>query len=301
MYKCRICGRKQYITILFGFKSEFDKFYSLKKCKKCSFVSIDPFPTNKELRQCYDPVYWQKNRGPIGKFLDLLYRFRMFSIVKDIKKRVPKKGRILDWGTGNGSLLKLFNKAGLDCLGIDLYRAEPENKQIINTTIEKADFPDESFDAITCFHVLEHLKKPLLSLNKAFKLLKPNGFLVIEVPNIASLGFKIFKKRWQPLEMPTHLNHFNQKSLEKIFELVGNTKIVKISFFSHRTSPSTLILSLFPFFSPKRMRKKHQGKYPLFFMIAYLILQFFAYPFAILESLLKQGAVIRMLVQKTKK
>lgn len=294
MPKCRICGSQDYIELLSNLKSKF----SLKRCRKCSFVYTDPLPTAGELKILYDLAYWQKNQGITGRMLNLFYRFRMSGVVKDIKKMIPAKGRILDWGAGDGSLVKVLARRGFDCLGIDLYRNEPEDKRIINTTIEKANFPDQYFDAITCFHVLEHLENPSVAFQKALKLLKDGGFLIIEVPNISSFGFKIFKKRWQPLEIPIHLNHFNLKSLEKMFELAKTRNIVKVSFFSPRVSTSALVLSLFPFFSPRKIRQKYNNRYPLFFMFIYLILQIFAYPFVLIEPFFKNGEVVRIIIKK---
>ena len=294
MFRCRICGSQNYTEVLAGLNSKF----SLKKCGNCSFVSIDPLPAAEELKQHYSPTYWQENQGVVGKALGLFYRFRMMSVVRDIKKLTPKKGRILDWGAGDGSLIKILSKKGFDCFGIDLYQTNPEDKRIINASIENLALTAGSFDAITCFHTLEHLPNPLFSLKWAAKLLKRKGLLIIEVPNIASLGFKVFKKKWQPLEIPLHLNHFSPKFLKKILTISGELEIIKFSFFSHRASPGAIILSLFPFFSPNRVRAKHQGKYPLFLMVFYLVLQCFAYPLAAFGSFLKQGSIMRVIARK---
>jgi len=296
---CRICGKEGMQVILSNCKTTFDETYSLIQCDSCSFVSIYPIPPVETLKRYYEKNYWHKGDGKLNYLLNKLYKFRMQGIVHDIQKIVPPKGRILDWGAGDGAFIRLLEETGYDCWGIDLYNIAPDKKTILNTKIEDADFRAEYFDAIICFHVLEHIENPVESIKKAFSLLKPNGILVIEVPNIDSSGFKLFQKRWQPLEIPIHLNHFNLRSLETLFKIAGNSEIMKVGYFSHRVSPSSIILSLLPFFSARAMRKRFNGRYPFPLMALYLFLQVAAYPFAYIESLMEKGAVLRIWAHKT--
>jgi SAM-dependent methyltransferase len=251
------------------------------------------------LQLYYDRDYWQSGQSIKGSSLDTLYRLRMAPIVSAIRKYTTYDSKILDWGCGDGSFIRLLRNFGLHCFGIDAYKKDLNDPQISSTTIEKADFPDGYFDIITCFHVLEHLADPLGSIKHALRLVKIGGLIIVEVPNIDSVGFRIFKRRWQPLEIPTHLNHFNPATLQKIFESAGKTQIVKTEFFSHRISPSALVLSTFSSLSPRRTRKKYEGRYPLLILSLYLILQLLAYPFALAGSLMRRGEIVRMYVRKS--
>ncbi len=216
-------------------------------------------PSDKMLQQYYDQDYWQSGQLKSSTFLDTLYQLRMAPIVSAIRKYTTYDSKILDWGCGDGSFIRLLRNFGLHCFGIDAYKRDLNDPQISSTTIEKADFPDEYFDIITCFHVLEHLADPLTSIKHALRLLKKGGLIIIEVPNLDSIGFQIFKRRWQPLEIPTHLNHFTPATLQKVFETAGKIHIVKTEFFSHRISPSALVLSAFSSLSPRRTRRKIYG------------------------------------------
>lgn len=298
MHECRICKAKQFNSLLSGSSSGFSVEYSLKRCNKCSFISIDPLPTPEILKRHYNRNYWQRQQNKTADMLNLQYKLQMLGIIRNIKKLVPHKGKILDWGAGDGSLLKLLKKAGFVCWGIDIYSTRPSDTDLMNATIEDIPLPNNFFDAITCFHVLEHIHDPVTSLTKAFSLLKTGGILVVEVPNIASCGFNIFKKKWYPLDLPIHLNHFNPSVMQRLCNMTGKTQIVKIDSFSHRHSPSSIVLSLFPSFSPPRVRRKNSGRYPLPLMLCYLILRLAAYPFALLGSLIKRGEIIRMYVRK---
>lgn len=299
---CRICGNTKFEILLKDIKTALGEAYSVLQCINCSFAFTHPLPSQETLEKYYNALYWSRAEGSgVGVILSTLFKLRMGNVLREIKQILPSGARILDWGAGNGDMVRLLNQSGFDCVGIDLYSVPKTEQSLINATIETAPFEKESFDAITCIHVLEHIENPVKSIKKAFSLLKPNGILVIEVPNIDSSGFKLFRKRWQPLEIPTHLNHFNLRSLEKLFKIADNSEIIKVDYFSHRVSPSALIVSLMPFFSAKKMRSRYNGKYPLHLMVIYLLLQLAVYPFVFVESLLKKGAVIRITVNKLKK
>ena len=298
MSKCRICRWQAFTTLLSEFKSELGEVYALKRCNRCSFISVDPLPTPEILKRYYNRDYWKWRQSKTTDLLNLRYKLQMLGTVRDIKQFIPHNGQILDWGAGDGSLVRLLKEAGFTCWGIDTYSAGPNNTNLINTTIEEIPFPNNFFDAITCFHVLEHIHDPVTSLTKAFSLLKEGGILVVEVPNIESCGFQIFKEKWYPIDLPVHLNHFSSAVMKRLLSMAGNTRTIKIDHFSHRHSPSITVLSLFPSISPQRVRRKNSGRYPLPLMVLYLILQLAAYPFSLVGSLLKKGEIIRMYVRK---
>lgn len=296
--KCRICGEKKQTVMFSSYRTKFGESFSLRRCKVCSFVTVVPLPSIASLERYYDDSYWHQYKNKKTVALDALFKLRMLGILRKLQSLVPQNGKILDWGSGDGALLRLLRQYGFDCFGIDAYSAEPADSRIIATTIERVALPNEFFDAITCFHVLEHIMDPMTSVKKALNLLKTGGVMVLEVPNIGSLGFRVFKNKWQPLEIPTHLNHFTPETLQRLFRIIGNAQVIHVKSFSHRVSPSALVLSLLPFFSPKRVRQANRGHYPLVLMITYLVLQILAYPFAMMESYLGRGAVVRMYVKK---
>jgi ubiquinone/menaquinone biosynthesis C-methylase UbiE len=296
---CRLCGGKGQQAILHDISTRDNDLFALNRCDHCALVTTYPMPSEKLLQQYYDRNYWQSGQLKSSISLDTLYRWRMAPIVSAIRKYTAHDGKILDWGCGDGSFIRLLRSFGLHCFGIDAYKKDLNDPCILNATIQNAGFPDEYFDIITCFHVLEHLTDPLASVKHALMLLKTGGLIIIEVPNLDSVGFQIFKRRWQPLEIPTHLNHFTPVTLQKVFEAAGKIQIVKTEFFSRRISPSALVLSAFASLAPRRTRKKYKGRYPLLLLSLYLSLQLFAYPFALAGSLIRRGEIVRMYVRKS--
>lgn len=296
---CRICKSSLSVSVLSDLKTGSGEVYSLKPCPKCSFVSISPLPSVDILRRYYDQDYWQRYNNNTAKLLTRLHSLRVSKIIKNIKQLAPPKARILDWGAGDGSFMRLLSAFGFNCFGIDAYRKESGDPHLFNATIDQTDFPGEFFDLITCFHVMEHLKDPLNSFQNAMRLLKIGGLMIVEVPNLDSFGFRIFKRKWQPLQIPTHLNHFTPGTLKKLFKLAGNTQIIKQEFFSHRISPSALVLSVFPSLSPRTTRKKYNGRYPLPILGLYFFLQLLAYPLAMLGCLKGHGEIVRVYLRKS--
>lgn len=134
--------------------------------------------------------------------------------------------KLLDVGCGNGSYLKQMKSLGWEVIGLDPDRAASQNTKgngmtIINCGVEDNPFKNETFDAITMNHVIEHLYEPLLALKECYRILRPGGLLWIATPNIQSLGFSIFNSNWLHLDPPRHLVLFNFSSLENIVEDAG--------------------------------------------------------------------------------
>src|SRR6202049_1076931 len=94
-----------------------------------------------------------------------------------------------------------------------------------------APFKPASFDAITCFHVFEHLYQPREVLAKVSEWLKPGGIFYAMMPNIDSAGARIFKSYWYALELPRHTYHFSPASLRSMAHSVG---LHEVSVTTHR-------------------------------------------------------------------
>ena len=295
---CRICNSDKLVTALSGLKTNLGEVYSLSQCRACTFISTSPIPSRDTLRQYYDHDYWLPGHAQASKLLTRFYAMRMAGIIKDIKQRVVPSARILDWGAGDGSFLRLLDQHGYDSYGIDQFSSPKSHPKLFNASIEDAPFADDFFDAISCFHVLEHIRDPVESVTNALKLLKPGGLFVLEVPNIASWGFKVFKKSWYPLDIPIHLNHFSPAVLQRLIENTCRIEVIQTDFFSHRHSNSFLLLSLMPALSPPRVRRRNSGYYPVALMILYLTLQLIIFPFSKIEASMGHGEVIRMYVRK---
>ena len=138
---------------------------------------------------------------------------------------VPE-GRLLDVGCGSGEWLASMRELGWNVCGVDFDEgavslARQSGLDIRCGDLEAQRFPDESFDAVTLNHVIEHVPDPVRTLLECARILKRNGKLVIFTPNSSSLGHRIFRQHWRGLEPPRHLHLFSPLSMKAVLNLAG--------------------------------------------------------------------------------
>jgi SAM-dependent methyltransferase len=139
------------------------------------------------------------------------------------------QGKVLDIGCGAGGNLKTLQDQGWEPYGIEIseiaaaHARDLTQGQIHTGTVESAPFSPGTFDLVLMSHSLEHLPSPLEALRRIYRLLNDDGLLVISVPNVHSLEFKLFGRWWFPLDPPRHFYHFDRKSLTAALERAGFT------------------------------------------------------------------------------
>jgi len=101
------------------------------------------------------------------------------------------------------------------------------------------------------FHVLEHLQDPSELLNNlVMSNLKPGGLLIAEVPNFGGWQSKWAGNRWLHLDVPRHLSHFTDESLERIINKAG-CKVIKKEYYSIHLGIVGMVQSIFTWFGYK--------------------------------------------------
>lgn len=112
------------------------------------------------------------------------------TILTTVLSYLPKKGKILEAGCGLGKWLIYLHQHDYDVIGMDtskdalsLINNFDKSIPLILGNVEHTDFPNESFEAITSFGVVEHNESgPEESLRESYRLLKKDGILLITVP-----------------------------------------------------------------------------------------------------------------------
>lgn len=138
-----------------------------------------------------------------------------------------RPGRLLDIGCGKGHFLAAARELGWEVSGIDSSEsAAASARQLYGLQILVGDVADEAipgapFDAITMWHVLEHVPDPTLVVARARELLRPGGRLVVSVPNVASLQARVFGRHWFHLDRQRHVFHFTPRALRTLLERHG--------------------------------------------------------------------------------
>ena len=205
-------------------------------CPHCEHGWIENPASHGELEQIYgDLERWPAT--PPSKSL----KFQMLG--KELERLCPTKSKILDVGCGNGDFL--FNLSeGWERFGIELgkNRAQMATKRaradVRADLIENVDFPNNYFDCITMFALIEHLLQPSQVLNKIHDLLKPGGIILVMTGDRTSKKALREKSDWYLYAPIEHFHFFSRESLKKILNDTG-FDVLKVDWrfsFGYRTN-----------------------------------------------------------------
>ncbi len=133
---------------------------------------------------------------------------------------------VLDVGAGRGRFVLSAQRAGFDARGIEpsargFAAATRLGVDVAQAGVEDASVTEQSLDAITLWHVLEHLEDPRHALTRMHGWLRPGGALLVGVPNLASVQAGVGAKRWYHLDVPRHRVHFTARGLEELLRTEG--------------------------------------------------------------------------------
>ena len=220
---CDLCGEAMNEPELTGpdFRVGLSAPFTLFKCRCCGLVSLQPPPSDMELAPHYPDWLWEDT---IDGGTTRVAKFD--PIIELLSRRHPQPGRLLDVGCGPGDFVLAVGKLHWQADGIEISRRQVEAGLRRGAALSVCeDFSHYTgaapYDAITFNHVLEHVRSPRAYLQQARKLLKPDGTLIIAVPNYNSLSRRVFGAYWMHADLPRHLFHFTPSTLTRLLESVG--------------------------------------------------------------------------------
>lgn len=217
---CNLCGG-HHVAVLSN-RSRSGGSLRTVICKDCGLVWSDPFPHNP--RQFYEEDYrlaYKNTYAPKAKHILRAGRVALTRHQK-IKQLLSTPQTMLDVGTGGGEFAYLMKSLGHDLHGIEPnkgygeYSVAQYGLNLQFGFIQDGRFEESSFDLITIWHVLEHTEDPFFVLNKLRSLLKADGTLVVEVPNIEATCQSPISTFHE-----AHLFNFNLTTLSKMGEKAG--------------------------------------------------------------------------------
>jgi 2-polyprenyl-3-methyl-5-hydroxy-6-metoxy-1,4-benzoquinol methylase len=224
--------------------------WPLKQClnSNCGLCWLDPGPVESDIPLFYVNYFTHESNGSKQRFLRRLHSFFYggYMLASSIPSALlglnkarhqmrhmflndMSPGKLLDVGCGNGIFLHRMHNLGWSVTGIDFDAKAIENAKkmyggdltFMNTDLSSARFPDNSFNAVTMSHVIEHVPDPVALLIEARRILKADGRLVITTPNIQSFGHEKFQDCWSGLDAPRHLQVFSLASLQQCARKAG--------------------------------------------------------------------------------
>lgn len=221
---CPICNKEDISNLLHT------KDYSLTgedfqiiQCANCTLEYTDPAPSKEAIAPYYNfPSYISHTDTKEGLVNQLYHKVRNHTLTQKTNwvqsLFTGHKGHILEVGAGTGAFAHSMSKKGWKLTALEPDESSRkkalENYNIHLLPIEKLyDLESASFEVITLWHVFEHVHD-LNEYMKTFqRLLKPNGRLIIAVPNYTSYDAGYYKKYWAAYDVPRHLYHFSPLSM----------------------------------------------------------------------------------------
>lgn len=228
--KCPWCGSNK-AQINLWLKDEFltKKDFHICECLNCGLLYTMPRPSKEKIGAYYksDEYYshQENKKGFVPRLYEAIKKINLKHKFRLASRDLPV-GKLLDIGCGVGDFLHVAENKGWQCTGVEpseeareIARQRIKGDLLYSEDLEQ--LPDQSFDLITMWHVLEHVDDLKWQVAQLQRLIKPNGRIVIAVPNYRSYDGRFYNAYWAAYDVPRHLNHFNKTVLTKIFKTSG--------------------------------------------------------------------------------
>ena len=181
-----------------------------------------PQPSLEKLPSYYESADYISHTDGKKSLFEKMYQFVKGIALKNKLKLInieSKKGTILDIGAGVGDFLVTAKKDGWSIIGTEPSenaKAIALKKGVVFVS-DLAEIEDHSLDVITMWHVLEHVPDLEHQMAELKRMIKPNGTIIIAVPNFNSFDANYYGKYWAAFDVPIHLWHFSKTAIQKLF------------------------------------------------------------------------------------
>ncbi len=207
------------------------KEFAIAECNNCTLRFTQDVPDQHSIGPFYKSENYISHTDTSKGLINRLYKTVRKRTLAQKRKLIisvtaKKSGSLLDVGAGTGSFLNEMKENGWNVKGL-----EPDSdarsvaRALHNIELEESNhlfsLAGESFDAITMWHVLEHVHELNGYITQLKALLARNGKLIIAVPNYTSYDAAAYKAYWAAYDVPRHLYHFSPKSIKMLVEKHG--------------------------------------------------------------------------------
>lgn len=205
--------------------------FHIKKCNNCGFAITGNIDDEEGIGYYYQSENYishsNASEGLMNKVYHLVRNHMLVKKRKLIGKITGiKHGRILDIGTGTGYFLNEMKRKGWQVTGTEKseqareFASKEFDFKLLDTN-ELYNLEPGSFDAITLWHVLEHVHQLKENMEAFKKLLKPDGKLVVALPNHSAFDAKYYEEYWAAWDVPRHIWHFLPENIKIFGEKFG--------------------------------------------------------------------------------
>jgi SAM-dependent methyltransferase len=200
--------------------------YRLVRCLTCSLVFLNPMFSERELSALYPKDYYAYQEFSYSRWKNAL-KALLFFRTETSDPKFSSAGRMLDLGCGTGWFLASMRDKGWQTYGVEINAAAADlgRKQaglnVFSGTLQQASFPSDFFDYVRSNHSFEHISCPGETLDEIRRILRPEGKLLIGVPNVTGLNAKFFRQYWWYLGAPVHPFAYSVQTLSKLLRKHG--------------------------------------------------------------------------------
>jgi 2-polyprenyl-3-methyl-5-hydroxy-6-metoxy-1,4-benzoquinol methylase len=219
-----------------------NEIFTVVKCNVCTHMFTQNVATQNEIGKYYQSENYISHSDTQEGIVNKLYhavRKRTLAGKKILVQTETGKqqGKILDIGCGTGAFLNTMKLAGWESTGLEpdeiarkkaaeLYNINPKPSH------EIFDLQNNAYDAITMWHVLEHVHQLHEYIAQLKNMLSADGRIFIAVPNYTSYDAQYYGEHWAAYDVPRHLYHFSPTSMKNLVEQHGlSIKKIKTMWF----------------------------------------------------------------------
>jgi 2-polyprenyl-3-methyl-5-hydroxy-6-metoxy-1,4-benzoquinol methylase len=200
----------------------------LWRCNQCGHAWLQTGDAHELIEEEYD-------QGYVGHRIDPFFETQCRAVIlNEIGPLRPPPATLLDVGCGNGGFLLAAQEAGYEALGVDISAGAIEIVRSRGGKALSVDFLTHdfgrTFDVISMWDVVEHLREPIRFFQRARELLRPGGILVVKTPGVGmqALALTRVRPRWAGglLQAPHHVHYWTRDSMDAIMRRAGFAEVI---------------------------------------------------------------------------
>jgi 2-polyprenyl-3-methyl-5-hydroxy-6-metoxy-1,4-benzoquinol methylase len=217
---CPICGAKHFTKFLdtLDYTTTRESF-TIQRCTHCSLLITNPRPDHTSIGKYYKSDKYISHTGGRETLMDNIYRTVRSITLKSklaLVNKYQSKFNLLDYGSGTGEFLAACKDANWTVAGVEPSdEARLKNRKDLPVVDDLSRITTQA-NAITLWHVLEHVHELNETLAKLRSLLTNNGTIFIAVPNYESYDAQYYKNFWAAYDVPRHLWHFSKENIKEL-------------------------------------------------------------------------------------
>lgn len=207
------------------------ELFSIWKCNSCNAQFTQNIPDQEQIGKYYQSDSYVSHSDTKRGLINTMYHHVRYFTLQQKRKLIEhttriRSGEILDIGCGTGAFLNSMKNAGWSVTGLEPDEtAKNKAMELYNINPHQSSYlfqlKENTYDAITMWHVLEHVHQLDEYIHQLKKILKEKGVIFIAVPNHTSYDAEYYKENWAAYDVPRHLYHFSPQSIEILMKRHG--------------------------------------------------------------------------------